>query len=403
MIPRTRPDVEWSDLWKMLASPVGRPEIFEHAFTNTYPNLKQVVWFPHARVAVRAYLESLQSARSEVVVSPFNCVALGNAILASGSTPRYVDTEEHGFNQNPSEFLEALNLSSVKAGIVVPMWGDESGISSLSVASKPILYDFAMGGLNPFTPELNLGDALLYSFNPGKPVMSLQGGMLCGTSEAQVRGWRRWRDIRLNGGNWTNDLWSALKLKMVFHPLLFTPIYEVWKRLPGGFAQDEGTSSELMPKGWNEIPSRAVFALGAGRFGRLNALRQERSDQIARYLDFLSPLIPMKGDLFQLPNRNSSLSHFPIRSQLRDELHQYLLSKGVFTSTRIYDRLLCDYEWLKGVQSGGLERARGLVRTTLQLPLFTGLSAQDQMLVAEALKSWASLPALPSLQGARAL
>lgn len=389
MIPRYRPPFSFLEGKDLLFSGKGDPSRLEQAYCEAY-GYSHAVWFPYGRVAIRAFLETLETDSKDAVVCGFNCLALGNALRSSGWGPLYVDTEENGFNQDSEDFLEALRLPQAGAGIVVSQWGipADKGISRKS--EKPLLHDFALRGLDFHPMELKESDAVLYSMGWGKPLGALRGAMLLGSSEGRALRWRGWRDARLQSGEaWERMpyLLEQAMLTLGSHPMLFGISLEASKKIP--LLRDRartvlGKSSEgEFPADWNRIPPESVFDSALKRLKERDRLQERRHEQVERYLTGLGTIA--SSDLL-LPPRVRHLSHFPVRTTRREELHAKLLRQGIFSSTELFSKLLPDYPHLTGKVARSLARAQRLRENTLHLPLFHDLSAQEQERVIQAVR-----------------
>jgi hypothetical protein len=354
----------------------------EKAFATAFA-LPEAVWFPYARVAIQAWLEVLGLQGRGVVFSPFNCVALGNAVRAAGAHPVYVDTEAGGFNQDADQMLSALARPQAGAAVVVSLWGIPCALP-LEVP-KPLLYDHALRGLDPAgAPPLRADDAVVYSLGWGKPLSSQRGALLCAGSPDLNTRLRAWRDGRLRAGRWTRDFGQALLLRIAFSPPLFRVTSEL-DRLGAGAAlsgKEAVEGARLLPGDWNVVPSDAVFDFGCAELGDLPNAAGERARQVSEYARSIGELQLPSLDL---PPAIPWLSHFPVRHPARDEIARRMRRNGFFVSTSLFSQLLCDHSWLAGERVAEPVRARGLTRSTLHLPLFRGLTQDQQRGVLEAL------------------
>lgn len=380
MLPRFRLNLTLNE-W--LSAPLHRGHTMaslEAAFAQElgYPH---AVYFPYARTAVSAYLETIGVKQRKVVFSPLNCIALAQGVTSAGAIPRYVDSADTGFNQNEEIFVQAMGDPQVAAGIVVSLWGTDLDLAFSQQIQQPLLYDFALRGLSPEVPTLKSSDAVVYSLSWGKPLSAFKGAMLCGVSEDAARAWRSWRDVHLSPARSAKHWIEAGVIRAGSSPLFFSLATALQHT---GLVQGLLGKTNDLPQLGEEMlraPAAWTYWLGEKRVRELPSLRAKRKEQVARYRNLLSPLV---GEI-DLPE-GDYLSHFPIRLDRRDLVHQRLMRQGVFTSHRLYEKLLCDYPAFTGENFGKLTRARALVETTLHLPLYHNLSARLQEYVAAALK-----------------
>ncbi len=332
----------------------------ERAFSQSF-GFPEVVWFPYARVAQCAFLEVSAGPNRRTVLSPFNGAATGAAVRAAGCFPLYVDTESGGYREDRSAFELALARDGVGAGIAIAPVGL---LSHDYAVPKPVLYDYALAGLNATRPSLKPGDGVVYSMSPGKPLSVLRGGFLCGLDSQTASRWRTWRASKLVEGQSGKDFrqWLALSLG-----------YYADKAAPVGF-----------PKDWNECLSAWAYALCLRKLGQRERLAKERLEQVRLYDEALREYA---GEGVTLPPVGV-LSHYPIRVADPFGLRARLLSRGLSPRPPVVAQLLCDYPELSGEAFGSLANARELCRRTLHLPLEFGMSASAQRSVAKEVGHW---------------
>jgi hypothetical protein len=377
VIPRFRPALSFADLALLGAAATAPVERMQEEFAARY-GFAHAVWLPYGRVAVVCYLESL-GAPGKAVLSPFNCVALGNGILRAGFTPLYVDAENGGFNQDVQRFSSALE--DAQAGVVVPLWGLSSPLEQSGPHRRPVLYDFALRGLDPLKPQLGPQDGVLYSLGWGKPVNGLGGAMLCGDDGASAARWRRWQRENLRERPRRKPALAAAMRAVAFQPLVFGAAAYLFERWEVGSALlGHADREKLLPADWCSLPSAAQQRRMLLSLRSLDALRSERRAQVGAYQEGLRD-----APGIALPPDEPHLSHFALRAADRDRIAQSMRRHGIFCSTRLFDRLLCDYPWLEGESADELRNARRLTRETLHLPLYHGLAPRTQRKVIAAL------------------
>jgi dTDP-4-amino-4,6-dideoxygalactose transaminase len=378
MIPRFRPNVDWSEICGIFWGKKLCISDFEKAYAE-FTGSPEAVWFPSGRLAIMAFLQSADVQGRQVVTAAFNCVALGTAIVRSGWRPLYVDTEVEGYNQNLDEFFEALEHAKASAGILVSQWGMCPEIARLKNRKKPLLYDFALAlPMHEFSLPLET-DGMLISLGWGKPLGFLGGAMLCTRGKESASKWRAWRDSRLEASRPWQEALSLVFLKTVFNPTIFQFFHGFYDRLP----ISRRLSGQVDVNGNLSFPKHTVASsprllnLSWGKIQKELAFKRERQAQIETYFTILSEIPELR-----LPDRDSVLSHFPIRLKRRDYLRNSLLKLNIFTSDQLFKRLLSDYPALDGEAQSDLRNSRTLTETTLHLPLFVGLNNKTQIRIA---------------------
>lgn len=361
MLPAYRPNLSFADIFGGVTERSGSVEVLEETFQAKlgYPH---AVYFPGVQSALRSFFECLAARQTDVVHSPYNPLAIGMAIKAAGRHPLYIDTGGD-FNPDPIQFRAAMASSTTACGIANSLWGTDFDDNAYRGLDKPVLYDFTSRVLARDQVVLKSTDAVLYSLNWDQPLTTIRGAVLCASSRAQAIQWREWRERRVKvESNWRSWMEAAT--------VYLAPNWT-------------GNTSDYYPGSW-------AYALGVRHIADRERLRGERRAQISRYQLALKRL----GGRLLLPI-GESLSHYPVRVSERDVLGDYLKERGVSTSRGFGDRLLCDYPDLAGKKWREPQNARRLMRDTLLLPLFVGLTEGEQKSVATHITRWADAPALP--------
>lgn len=379
MLPRFRPQVSLRDVGALLGRRAPDPRAVEKEFAAAM-GFAHAVYFPQGRTGITAFLDTLPG-KGQVVLSPFNCTAIGAAIGAAGHEPYYVDTEADGFAEDPVAFAEAMKTSRVVAGIAVAAWGHRAHEFRTEM---PILYDYALGGLESYRPPLHLGQAVLYSTGWGKPLSSYRGGFLCSDDGGAAERWRAWRAAYCRFSPRATDAVKLAALKAGSHPLIFDWARDWGSKTPWAKGLLGKAGVELGDEAYR-IPAAGVLETIRRRLRVRHALRTERMEQVRRYSELLRPLQP-EGIL--LPDSHAPLSHYPLRLNDPKSLQHWLLGRGIFTSTDLFSRLLCDFEAFQGECFIEPVRARSLCSRTLHLPLYFGLTENQQERVARAVVQW---------------
>lgn len=388
MIPRFRPSITAGDLRTFFTPGSDELSLLEIHFAKLY-GYHRAVWFPYARVAVQCFLEGTGVRHRQVALSPFNCSAIGHAVVRSGAVPLYVDTETKGFNQNLEQFESALREDSVATGILVSLWGIPAGCDGSRFRfSKPILHDYALRGLDFARPHLGDGDGAVYSLGWGKPVSGLRGGMLCSDDVEQADKWRSWRASFLLPPRSLADFKLAASLYAAFLPGVFGAVAFANKNFGWGrkLSGNHSVGEDVFPFDWNRKISSPLIRLAVSQLNQTEDLAGRRASQIKKFVELMAPSVSS----IDLPPPVPWLSHFPVRTMQKAALHRFLARSGIFSSDRLFDRLLCDYPQLAGKVFQPLTNATILTKTTLHLPLFHQLSDAQIEMIATRLNQFTS-------------
>ncbi len=138
--------------------------------------------FYRGRVALYALLKSLDVGPGDhVVTQAFTCVAVPEAIMATGARPIYVDIDSAGFNMDPGD-LELKITPLAKAVIVQHTYGIPSNLSKISQITErdgiPIIEDCCHTLKSRYRGNRvgSFGVGSFYSFEWGKPIVAGIGG-----------------------------------------------------------------------------------------------------------------------------------------------------------------------------------------------------------------------------------
>jgi len=150
--------------------------------------------FYRGRVALYSILNALGiGTGDEVALQAFTCVAVPEAILASGARPIYVDIEPNGWNMDAND-LAAKISSRTRAVVVQHTFGIPADLRRIgriaTAAGLPIIEDccHTMASMYEGQPIGSFGMASFYSFEWGKPlVVGIGGGVTVNDEELRKR------------------------------------------------------------------------------------------------------------------------------------------------------------------------------------------------------------------------
>ena len=144
-------------------------------------SLAELTFF-RGRVALYAILKAFDIGRGdEVATQAFTCLAVPEAIIATGAKPVYIDLEEDGVNMSADDLEKKLN-SRLKVVIIQHTYGVPAGMHKiLSIVQEthiPAIEDCCHTFDSIFQNRTvgTFGSASFYSFEWGKPVVIGIGG-----------------------------------------------------------------------------------------------------------------------------------------------------------------------------------------------------------------------------------
>lgn len=140
--------------------------------------------FYRGRVALYAILKAMGvKDGDEVAIQAYTCLAVPEAVLATGAIPVYVDIEETGYNMEPKVLEQAITRNT-KAIVLQHTFGIPAKITRiLTIANEhgiPVIEDccHSMAGKASGKVLGSFGAATFYSFEWGKPLVAGLGGAL---------------------------------------------------------------------------------------------------------------------------------------------------------------------------------------------------------------------------------
>lgn len=156
---------------------------------NTAPEQSEIasaglteVTFYRGRVALHAILKALGvGAGDEVIVQAFTCVAVPEAVIASGAKPVYADIETDGYNLAPEQLASRMTART-KAIVVQHTFGVPAQIQQImaiaDAAGVPVIEDCCHALASRVDGRLlgAFGVAAFYSFEWGKQLVAGLGG-----------------------------------------------------------------------------------------------------------------------------------------------------------------------------------------------------------------------------------
>lgn len=200
--------------------------------------LEELTFF-RGRVALYAILQGLGIGNGDqVMTQSFTCVAVPEAIMASGARPVYADIEPNGFNIDAGDFERKITPQT-KAVIVQHTYGIPADMKRIKyIADKadiPIIEDCCHTFVSMYKGKIvgSFGVGSFYSFEWGKPVVAgIGGGAIINDSDLKEKIHSQYKNYRFPS---TVKL-SRIQLqyfgfKMLYRPSLYWPIRDIFRML----------------------------------------------------------------------------------------------------------------------------------------------------------------------------
>jgi perosamine synthetase len=296
-----------------------------------------------------------------VLVTAYSFVATANVIELCGARPVFADIRPDTFNMDPDSLKATLkrlsetnDISRVKAILPVHTFGQVADMPNICKLAEqyrlPIIEDAAcaLGATFQGQQAGTWGVMGCFSFHPRKAITTGEGGMIV-TNDPQLN--RRLRAMRNHG-------------------------------------QDPETDSpDFILPGFNYRMTEFQGALGLCQLSKLNEIISARRQIAARY-DLL-----LKGTDVEVPIVQSGHQHvyqsYVIllsnrKASQRDEIIKQMTASGIESSIGTYHIPLTTFFSRRyGFKQGDFRIAEKIFARSLSLPIYHGLSFDDQTVVHE--------------------
>lgn len=336
MIPRLKPYLNWHELVAAFSRPRHDDvEQFEQAFAAKMGQ-KYALAFPYGRTGLMLLLEALGLKNKEIICPAYTCVVVPHAIVYSGNTPVFVDSQEEDFNIN-LDLVPDVITEHTKAIIATSIFGYPVNLDKLDIIRQQyphihIIQDCAHSFAAEWKgrPVQKEGIAAIFGLNISKLITSIFGGMVTTDDVQLFERLRILRSQRLKPASLAKSIRRLLYL-LVVYPAFWGPIYGMVNRLERSgilnyFVKyyDEGAID--MPSDYLEGMTAIEARVGQAQLEKYEPLIEQRRKVAAFYHEQLKDLPtlhlpPLVG--------GATYSHYVPQVQHRETMLQYALRKGI--------------------------------------------------------------------------
>jgi UDP-4-amino-4,6-dideoxy-N-acetyl-beta-L-altrosamine transaminase len=309
-----------------------------------------------------------------VWTTPITFVASANCALYCGATIDFIDIDPRTYNMSVERLSEKLeqalkNGKLPKVVIPVHMCGqpcDMAGIYELSQKyGFKIIEDasHAIGGKYRDEPIGNCrySDITIFSFHPVKIITTGEGGM-----------------------SLTNDATLAKKMRLLRSHGITRDVNEMTHVSDGPWYYEQ------IDLGYNYRMTDIQAALGLSQMRRLDEFVSKRHNIATRY-DYLLADLPVVTP-WQYPENYSGFHLYVIRLNVKEilkthlEVFEGLRLKGVGVNLHYIPVYHQPYYKIMGFEKGYCSEAENYYAEAISLPLYFGLSDEEQSLVVESIQ-----------------
>jgi len=300
-------------------------------------------------------------AGDEVIVPSFTWIASANAVLYCGATPVLADIDPVTYNLTPETIRPCLS-ERTRAVMPVHMFGLPADVTAIRAALSERVFIVedaacAAGGRAPAGMTGSLGDVAAFSFHPRKSITTGEGGMVTTMNPAVAD---RVRAFRNHG---------AVAPKSIDGPWVM---------------------SDFPMVGFNYRMSDILAAVGSVQLGKLDGYIAERARLAEGYARRLGNL-----GWLALPGTPAGYRHawqsyvVSVRNPspvTRNEAMRRLAAAGVETRPGTHAiHLQACYRERFGLHPDAFPYARDAAEQSFALPLYAGLTEDDQDYIAATL------------------
>jgi perosamine synthetase len=295
------------------------------------------------------------AAGDEVITSPYSFAASANCFIYEGGVPVFADIDARTLNLDPAA-VEAAVTPRTKAIVAVDIYGYPCQLDELrAIADRhglAFIQDSceALGARYKGARLGSHGPGAVFAFYPNKQMTTGEGGMVTTHSEEE---WRLLRSLRNQGRG------------------------------------DDGGWLEHVRLGFNYRIDDVRAALGIGQLERLDEILRLRGEVAARYGDLLRDIdgveVPCADDEDHVRSWFVYVVKLP-SNEARERAIAHFEREGIGFNRYLPSIHLQPYMRERyGFREGLCPVSEDVSARTMALPFFTGLEAEAQERVAEAL------------------
>ena len=334
--------------WYILGKEV---ENFEREFAN-YLGVKYCIGVGNGLEALHIILRAYDIGEGDEVIIPSNTyIATALAVSYAGAVPIMVEPDERAYNINPDLIVEKITKKS-KAIMPVHLYGQACDMDPINEIAKKynlkVIEDAAQAHGATYKEKKcgALGDAAGFSFYPTKNLGALGDA----------------------GAVTTNDKELAEKIRALRN-----------------YGSEKHYYNKYM--GFNSRLDEIQAAILRVKLRHLEEFNKERKTIAQLYLNDLQDanlILPY------VPEWTEPVWHqFVVRSKKRDELQQYLKSKGIGTLIHypLPIHLQEAYKHL-GYKKGDFPIAEKIANEVLSLPMWIGLTKEQIEMICKVIKNY---------------
>jgi dTDP-4-amino-4,6-dideoxygalactose transaminase len=297
--------------------------------------------------------------RNEVILPSYTCYSVAASVVKAGLRPRLVDIDPDTLSYSPED-LERADFGQVLAIVATNLYGlpndlpslrriaDQHGVRLIDDAAQ------AMGASIAGRMSGTWGDAGLFSFDRGKNVSSIEGGLVVTSSDEIAEA----LETEMASLSRPTPMEAVSRIGLILAYFIFLRPWLYW--IPNGIPQLELGRTEYTTAFPERRAHRWIVGLAALALGRLDEFTQARVSNARRILSGLGAS-HMARAVSLLPETDPVYLRLPLLardSRVRDGLIATLNAAGI-GATASYPASLADVPALHADLAEPLGRVAG--------------------------------------------
>lgn len=299
----------------------------------------------------------------EVITTPITFAASSNCVLYCGGTPVFADIDPKTYNVDPDDIRKKIT-DKTKAIIAVHLAGQPCDMDEIHKIAKEnnliVIEDgaHALGSVYKGKKVGSLSDMTTFSFHPVKPITTGEGGMIVTDNE------------------------EFYKKMVLFRSHGITRDEAMMTRNDGPWFYQQ---FEL---GFNYRITDIQCALGCSQMKKLDRFLAKRKEIVLRYNEAFADCENIVTP-YQLPETESGwhLYIVQVKNCDRKQIFEALRDKGIGVNVHYIPVYMHPYYQEHGYKDVHCKNAEEVYSHIISLPLYPGLTEEQQNYVIDTLKS----------------
>ena len=299
----------------------------------------------------------------EVITTPLTFAASANCVLYCGGTPVFADVDPKTYNIDPEDIRRKIT-DRTKAIIAVHLAGqpcDMDAIHSIAREHGLIVIEdgaHALGSVYKGKKVGSLSDMTTFSFHPVKPITTGEGGMIVTDNE------------------------DFYKKMILFRSHGITRDDSMMTRNDGPWFYQQ------FDLGYNYRITDIQCALGCSQMKKLDRFLARRKEIVARYNEAFADCDNIITP-YQLSDTESGwhLYIVQVKNCDRRKVFENMREKGIGVNVHYIPVYMHPYYQEHGYENVHCANAEEIYSHIISLPLYPGLTSEQQDYVIDALKS----------------